>query len=177
MGCGASKVTNQTISPIENKIPNEVTSKAISNNVLTSSSSESQKISENSNTDNLVTPINIKTSKNESSKDSASPQTTSSSISNEQEVPHIIKKSSSATMNMEKAKSKSLLKSKSSLLEPVNKKNENIENEKENQQNGSSNNDASSPYLKNNLLNNSFEGRCYFKAYNNYNNNLIYNRK
>ncbi|KAG4091075.1 hypothetical protein H8356DRAFT_610764 [Neocallimastix lanati (nom. inval.)] len=157
MGCGASKVTNQTISPIENKIPNEVTSKAISNNVLTSSSSESQKISENSNTDNLVTPINIKTSKNESSKDSASPQTTSSSISNEQEVPHIIKKSSSATMNMEKAKSKSLLKSKSSLLEPVNKKNENIENEKENQQNGSSNNDASSPYLKNNLLNNSFE--------------------
>ncbi|ORX75673.1 hypothetical protein BCR32DRAFT_249379 [Anaeromyces robustus] len=119
MGCGASKVSNQTISPVESENLNENKSKAI-NNVLTSTqNTSSPNISDSSNI-NTQTPSSTTDSKNENQT-----QPTSSSNANEKEVSHQLKKSSSTPLAVDKSnkKSESLFKSKSrvSLLDPLNK--------------------------------------------------------
>jgi len=162
MGCGASKVSNQTISPVESENLNENNSKAI-NNVLTSSqNTSSPNISDSSNI-NTQTPLPTTDSKNEDLTHS-----TSSSNAKEKEVLHQLKKSSSIPLTVEKSNQMSLFKSKSriSLLDPLNKNNS---------INNSSNtlqiiNDSSS-YLKNrnlssnNLLNNNYGKIIFIKKY------------
>jgi len=150
MGCGASKVSNQAISPVENDISKVTNSKAI-NNEITSSSTSIPITPKTSNS------ISNNDSKNESITDNGNiTLNTSSSNAKEKEVPKPLRKSSSDTLGLDNSKfnSKSLFKSKSrsSLLEPTNKKTDININSKSN----------SSSYLKKkensskNLLNNKY---------------------
>jgi len=122
MGCGASKVSNQTLTPVESEVQNEAVPKAI-NNVLSSSP-------QTTSTTSLTKTQNITNndSKNESDTSNENKITsTSSSDAKEQEVNLRLKKSSSATLGLEKPKSNSIFKSKSksSLLESTDNNNNN----------------------------------------------------
>ncbi|KAG4096895.1 hypothetical protein H8356DRAFT_1275559 [Neocallimastix lanati (nom. inval.)] len=129
MGCGASKVTNQSLSISEKEITKDSTTKAIKNSVLTSSSSISQEILNKSKLDHSIDQEIGESSKNESTiniiKNS---QKILSSNDKEQEAPLLLKTSSSSTINIEKQKSKLIRKTENS-LEQIYKNNENSENE------------------------------------------------
>jgi len=168
MGCGASKVENQSLSLSEKEITIDSTTKAIKNNVLTSSSSISQEISNKSNFDHSISHKIGELSENESTIEIIkNSQKIPSSNGKEQEAPLLLKTSSSSTINIEKEKSKLIKKTKSSLLEPNYKNNENYENE--NRQTENSKSKSSSYHEKkenssNSLLNN---GKIiYIKKYN-----------
>jgi len=120
MGCGASKVSNQTLTPVESEVQNEAIPKAI-NNAL-SSSPQTTSTTSLTKTEN-ITNNDSKNESNTSNENKVTP--TSSSNAKEQEVSLRLKKSSSATLGLEKPKSNSIFKSKSksSLLESTNNNN------------------------------------------------------
>lgn len=120
MGCGASKVSNQTLTPVESEVQNEAIPKAI-NNAL-SSSPQTTYTTSLTKTEN-ITNNDSKNESNTSNENKVTP--TSSSNAKEQEVSLRLKKSSSATLGLEKPKSNSIFKSKSksSLLESTNNNN------------------------------------------------------
>jgi len=168
MGCGASKVTNQSLSISEKEITKDSTTKAIKNSVLTSSSSISQEILNKSKLDHSIDQEIGESSKNESTiniiKNS---QKILSSNDKEQEAPLLLKTSSSSTINIEKQKSKLIRKTENS-LEQIYKNNENSENEY--QRTGSLKSSEPSTYYEkkenslNSLMNN---GKIiYIKKYN-----------
>jgi len=183
MGCGASKVSDQTVSPVENETNNEIKNNDISlninENVLASSpptsntpipSEEKPKTPPQIETKNELTNSNEIENENENENEiknenkNENEKPPSSSEANVQEDNLQLKKSSSTTLGLEKSKSKSrsiLLKSKSksSLLEPMEQNNDEVS--KENKRAGSSKSNSSS-YIKNkelssnNILNNKY---------------------
>jgi len=118
MGCGASKVSNQTLSPVESEVQNEANSKAINNVLSSPQKTSTTSLSKTQNSDMNNDSKNESTTSNEDKIIS-----TSSSNAKEQEVHLSLKKSSSATLGLEKSKSKSMFKSKSksSLIESTNR--------------------------------------------------------
>ncbi len=123
MGCGASKVSNQTLSPVESEVQNEATPKAI-NNVL-SSSLQTTSTTSLIKTQNSITNND---SKNESATLNENKDTSTSSYNTKEQEVHLpLKKSSSVTLGLDKPKSTSIFKSKSksSLIESTNKNSDN----------------------------------------------------